>query len=153
MSKKIGLDHRVFYRVTALSSAPANAAALSGFSTEWDVVRAVQGSKQVAEIDMSTRESDTDAFRYAGENVEYQIQIFRDPADAAYVNLERARRDNTTIALVFSSGTISDNEIMDAGNWSVGQQTWSEERKEGTVVTFTLKPADEFFTNLLPSIS
>lgn len=153
MSKKIGLDHKVFYRASALNAVPANAAALSGFTTEWDVVRAVQGSKQIAEIDMSTRESETDTFRYSGENVEYQIQIFRDPADAAYVNLERARRDNTTLALVFSSGTISDNEIMDVSNWSVGQQTWSEERKDGTVVTFTLKPADEYFTNLLPSIS
>lgn len=153
MSKKIGLDHKVFYRASALASAPANAAALTGFTTEWDVVRAVQGSKQVAEIDLSTRESETDAFRFMGENVEYQIQIFRDPSDAAYVNLERARRENTPITLVFSSGSISDSEIMDAGNWSVGQQTWSEERKEGTLVTFTLKPADEFFTNLLPSIS
>lgn len=153
MAKKIGLDHKVFYNVTALASAPANAAALSSFTTEWDVVRAVQGSKQVAEIDLSTRESETDAFRYMGENVEYQIQIFRNPADAAYVNLERARNNNTTLALVFSSGAISDNEIMDAGNWSVGAQTWSEERKEGVLVTFTLKPADEYFTNLLPAIS
>lgn len=153
MSKKIGLDHKVFYKASALSATPANAAALSSFSTEWDVVRAVSVSKQVAEIDMSTRESFNDQFRNAGENVEFQIMIFRDPADAAYVNLERARKDRTGLALVFSSGSISDNEIMDAGNWSVAGQTHSEERKEGTLVTFTLKPRDEYYTNLLPSIS
>lgn len=152
MAKKLGIEHKVFYRASALSAVPEDASDLTGF-TEQTVVSAVSATKSPTEVDMSDRSSLRDQTRFIGEAVEYQIQIIRDPGNAFYVNLERARRDSTEITLVFSSGAISDSEIMDAGNWSVGQHSWGEARKESAMATFTLKPADEYYANLLPSIS
>lgn len=140
MSKRVGLDCKVFYNATDLTAAVTlSGSAAASFNEQTDVVN-VEHEDTLQEVDMSDRSSETDQFRYVGNNLTKRVHIIQDTASTFYKALRTAKNTRSPIAVLFSSGPSTNAEFVECGNWAVASETHGEARKEGVVSIFTLKP-------------
>ena len=142
MSKKIGLDCKLYYDETPLSGGPNGAS-----WTELDKARDVNLNLEAGEADITAR--DNDGWRAYAQSLKdgtVEFEMIWDPTDAGCEAIRDAFMDGSTIAMAVMDGDLS--VVWTEGftaNFEITGFSQAQPLEEGVTVSVTCRPKERHY--------